>query len=225
MIKAPIDLQDLSRGIYAGRKVEPSGPGGVGGGRGPTAESAAALVGPISLGVKRAGERSAGNPPAPFEVAGVGDGFTAGLVRHSQRKRGATDRPGLQNTAPALDPTGDIRSAISRPPQRRPQAAWYANPRGEAVRGAPVRVPGQQQIRIRRAAGYFLDVHLLSDGRMGRPLECATFSFQPTASVRRRGGSRWRRGRRRPSCPEACGCACRALGDTFRGVRRANDSG
>jgi len=141
VIKAPNDLHDRSRGIYAGRKVEPSGPGGVGGGRGPTAESAAALVGPISLGVKRAGERSAGNPPAPFDVAGVGDGFTAGLVRHSQRKRGATDRPGLQNTAPALDPTGDIRSAISRPPQRRPQAAWYANPRGEAVRGAPVRVP------------------------------------------------------------------------------------
>jgi hypothetical protein len=115
VIKAPIDLQDLSRGIYARGKAEPSEPGGVGGGRGPTAESAAALVGRISLGVKRAGERSAGNPPAPFEVAGVGDGFTAGLMRHSRRKRGATDRPGLRNTAPALDPTGDTRFGISRP--------------------------------------------------------------------------------------------------------------
>jgi hypothetical protein len=119
VIKAPIDLHDLSRGIYARGKAEPSEPGGVGGGRGPTAESAAALVGRISLGVKRAGERSAGNPPAPFEVAGVGDGFTAGLMRHSQRKRGATDRPGLRNTAPALDPTGDTRFGISPPPGRR----------------------------------------------------------------------------------------------------------
>src|SRR5215471_14923878 len=69
------------------------------------AESAAAAVGRISLGVKRTGERSAGKPPAPFDVAGVGDGFTAELVRHSQRKRGATDRPGLRSTAPTLDPT------------------------------------------------------------------------------------------------------------------------
>ncbi len=33
--KAPNDLQDLRRGIYAERKAEPSGPGGVGGGRVP----------------------------------------------------------------------------------------------------------------------------------------------------------------------------------------------
>ena len=38
-------------------------------------------------------------------MAGVGDGLTAGLVRHSQRKRGATDRLSLRSTAPALDPT------------------------------------------------------------------------------------------------------------------------
>jgi hypothetical protein len=37
---------------------------------------------------------------------------------------------------------GDTRSAISRPPQRRAHAAWRANPRGEAVRGALHRVPG-----------------------------------------------------------------------------------
>ena len=43
----------------------------------------------------------------PTDVAGVGDGFTAGLMRHSQRKRGVTDRPGLRNTAPALDPTDE----------------------------------------------------------------------------------------------------------------------
>src|ERR1700741_1498459 len=56
--------------------------------------------------MKRTGERSAGKPPAPFDVAGAGDGPTAGLLRHSQRKRGATDRPSLRGTAPILDPTG-----------------------------------------------------------------------------------------------------------------------
>jgi hypothetical protein len=33
------------------------------------------------------------------------------------------------------------RSAISRAPQRRAHAAWHANPRGEAIRGALDRVP------------------------------------------------------------------------------------
>jgi hypothetical protein len=46
-----------------------------------------------------------GKPYAPFDVAGAGDGRTVGLVRHSQRKRGATARPDLRCTAPALDPT------------------------------------------------------------------------------------------------------------------------
>src|SRR3954452_20610819 len=142
MIKAPINPQDLGRGIYAKGKADPGGPGGVGGGGGAAAPSAAAAVGRISLGAKRAGERCTGNPSAPFDVAGagdvargaglrptakavdeppdptvrapaldptdvagVGDGLTAGLVRHSQRKRGATARPGLRGTAPALDPT------------------------------------------------------------------------------------------------------------------------
>ena len=31
--------------------------------------------------------------------------FTVGLLRHSQRKRGATDRPDLRSKAPVLDPT------------------------------------------------------------------------------------------------------------------------
>jgi hypothetical protein len=39
-------------------------------------------------------------------VAGTGNGFTVGLLRHSQRKRGETARLGLRNTAPVLDPTG-----------------------------------------------------------------------------------------------------------------------
>ena len=47
------------------------------------------LIGRITLGMKCAGARSAGNPHATCDVAGAGDGFTVGLVRHSQRKRGA----------------------------------------------------------------------------------------------------------------------------------------
>ena len=38
-------------------------------------------------------------------------------------------------------PDRDRRSALSGPARRRPQAAWYANPRGAAVRGALHRVP------------------------------------------------------------------------------------
>ena len=37
------------------------------------AESAPNMIGPITLGVKRTGERSAGKPHAAFDVAGAGD--------------------------------------------------------------------------------------------------------------------------------------------------------
>src|SRR5713226_3605047 len=60
---------------------------------------------PINLLAKRAGERSAGNLHAPFDVAGDGNQHTDRLVRHSQRKRRATDRSNLRGMAPFLDPT------------------------------------------------------------------------------------------------------------------------
>jgi hypothetical protein len=63
------------------------------------------LIGHINLGMKQTGKRSAGKPHAAFDEAGTGNGFTVWLVRHSQRKRGATDRPDLRDTAPVLDPT------------------------------------------------------------------------------------------------------------------------
>jgi len=37
------------------------------------AESAPSLIGLITLGAKRTGKRSAGNPPAPFDAAGTGN--------------------------------------------------------------------------------------------------------------------------------------------------------
>ena len=68
-------------------------------------ESRSSTIGHITLGMKQTGAPSAGNPHAGCDVAGAGNGFTVWLVRHSQRKRGEIDRPGLRNTAPALDPT------------------------------------------------------------------------------------------------------------------------
>src|ERR1035441_6287808 len=68
-------------------------------------ESCPSKIGPINLGTKQTGAPSAGNPHAGCDVAGAGNGFTVWILRHSQRKRGATDRPDLRNTAPVLDPT------------------------------------------------------------------------------------------------------------------------
>ena len=103
MIKAPVDPQDLGRGIYAVAKADPGGSGGVGGGGGAAAQSAAAAVGHISLGAKRAGERSAGKPPAPFDVAGVGDVARGAGLRPAAK---AVDKPPDPTVrAPALDPT------------------------------------------------------------------------------------------------------------------------
>src|SRR5271157_3887287 len=65
---------------------------------------------PITLGAKRAGERSARNPHATFDVAGAGDGLTVTLMRHSHGKPGGTDRRHLRSTAPAPDPT-DVAGA------------------------------------------------------------------------------------------------------------------
>src|SRR4249920_2862225 len=68
-------------------------------------DSRPSTIGPITLGTKQTGAPSAGNPHAGCDVAGAGNGFTVWLLRHSQRKRGATARLNLRNTAPVLDPT------------------------------------------------------------------------------------------------------------------------
>ncbi len=68
-------------------------------------ESGSSRIGHITLGTKQTGAPSAGNPHAGCDVAGVGNGFTVWLMRHSQRKRGETARLDLRNTASVLDPT------------------------------------------------------------------------------------------------------------------------
>ena len=68
-------------------------------------ESPANRVGPITLDWKLAGKPIAGNRHDGFEEAGAGTQLTVRLLRHSQRKRGATDRRNLRSMALALDPT------------------------------------------------------------------------------------------------------------------------
>jgi len=69
---------------------------------------------PISLAVKRAGEPSAGNGHAGFEVAGAGNQLTVRIGRHSQRKRGANKLARTYGAmAPVLDPTGCTYGALA----------------------------------------------------------------------------------------------------------------
>src|SRR3954454_127936 len=68
-------------------------------------ESGPSPIRHITLDTKQTGAPSAGNLHAGCDAAGAGNGFTVRLLRHSQRKRGATDRLDLRNTAPVLDPT------------------------------------------------------------------------------------------------------------------------
>jgi hypothetical protein len=69
------------------------------------ADSGSSTIGLITLDMKETGKPSAGNLHAGFDVAGAGNQLTVWLMRHSQRKRRATDRPNLRGVAPVLDPT------------------------------------------------------------------------------------------------------------------------
>src|SRR5215831_21384538 len=66
--------------------------------------SRSSWIGLITLDVNCAGARSAGNPHATCDEAGAGIPFTVRLVRHSQRKRGATDRPDLRSNGASPRP-------------------------------------------------------------------------------------------------------------------------
>src|SRR5260370_5838501 len=69
--------------------------------------SRSGLIGLITLDVNCAGARSAGNPLATCDVAGAGNQLTVRIVRHSQRKRGATDRPNLRSKGASPRPYRD----------------------------------------------------------------------------------------------------------------------
>jgi hypothetical protein len=98
MTKTPSNLQDpKSGGIRQGEDGRGRSGCGVGLGLETRIESASDGRRHISLAVKRAGEPSAGNRHARFDVAGAGNQLTARIVRHSQRKRRVTARPSLRS--------------------------------------------------------------------------------------------------------------------------------
>ena len=76
------------------------------------AESIVSGIGLINLDEKNAGERSAGNPPAAFDVEGVGNVAMAAGLRATAK---AVEEPPEPNAcAPILDPTdeGDVESGL-----------------------------------------------------------------------------------------------------------------
>ena len=66
------------------------------------------LIGLITLDVNCAGARSAGNPLATCDVAGAVNQLTVRIVRHSQRKRGAMDRPDLRSNGASPRPYREL---------------------------------------------------------------------------------------------------------------------
>ncbi len=70
-----------------------------------TPESQVSRSGLITLEGKQTGKPIAGNRHDGFDEAGAGNQLTVWLLRHSQRKRGATARLNLRSVAPVLDPT------------------------------------------------------------------------------------------------------------------------
>jgi hypothetical protein len=68
-------------------------------------ESRVQSIGRITLEVKCAGARSAGNPHATCEVAGAGNGATETPRRARRGKPWIQTRRLLRTTAPVLDPT------------------------------------------------------------------------------------------------------------------------
>ena len=75
-------------------------------------ESVSSCIGPITLDAKRAGKRSAGNPPAPFDVAGAGNAAMVAGLRASAKALGQPPEPNAG--APVLDPT-DERDVETEP--------------------------------------------------------------------------------------------------------------
>jgi hypothetical protein len=100
MIKTPSHLQDLSQRIYGKGKTEGVGACGVVFRHIGKDESIPDWIGPINLVAKRAGERSAGNLRAPFEVAGAGNGTSKWV------------------TAPVLDPSRNRYRPVRRDGER-----------------------------------------------------------------------------------------------------------
>ena len=105
-----------------------------------TAESCSARMSHITLDKKHTGKPSAGKLHAGFDEAGTGNRLTIRLVRHSQRKQGATDRLNLRSMAPVLDPTRE---------KKIPKSSYLVRQRPNLVR---LIVPTGSQVQALRSA-------------------------------------------------------------------------
>ncbi len=77
-----------------------------------TTERSSGTIGLITLDVKRAGARTAGNPHAACEVAGIGNGITDVPTRARWGKPRIQTREVLRITAPVLDPTAALNPKL-----------------------------------------------------------------------------------------------------------------
>ena len=64
------------------------------------------MIGPITLGMKQTGKRSAGKPHAAFDVAGVGNVTMVAGLRSLAKAMESPPAPNVR--APALDPTDEL---------------------------------------------------------------------------------------------------------------------
>ena len=136
MIKTPGSLQDLTQRIFGRGKAGAVGVGGVGPDDLVRVESLPAAPGRINLAVKRAGERSAGNRHAPFDVAGAGNGISHGF------------------TAPVLDPTDVAGAGNGAPATLRSHRASPRPYQGQrAIRSLGVRTQGAGILGPKTRAG------------------------------------------------------------------------
>ena len=69
------------------------------------AESGPGLIGPITLDAKHAGKRSAGDPHAPFDVAGAGN---VTMAAGPASAKTLEHPPAPEVGAPVLDPTDEL---------------------------------------------------------------------------------------------------------------------
>ena len=95
------------------------------------------MIGLITLDAKHAGERSAGNPPAPFDVAGAGNVTMAAGLRATAKALEPPPEPKVG--APVFDPTrrGACGIVVAMGAGLRPNGKPLDRPPDPAVMCAP----------------------------------------------------------------------------------------
>ena len=78
------------------------------------------MIGPITLGAKRTGKRSAGNPHAPFDVAGAGDVTMGAGLRPEAKADGRATGPYRARASPRPYRSGEWKRSRQPPRSGRP---------------------------------------------------------------------------------------------------------